>query len=216
MHYELIKVCGMRDPENIRAVEALGVDCIGLIFWPRSPRYVATPPAYLPTKARRVGVFVDADFDFILNHVSDYGLTAIQLHGHESPADVAALRSALTLHCRQSGLPQSRIIKALSVATASDLFATSDFVPFVDAFLFDKRSPLPGGSGQQFDWSLLSDYSGSRPFILSGGIGPCDVERLSTFCHPKLLGIDLNSRFETAPGLKDVEALRRFIAQLRR
>lgn len=211
----LIKVCGMREPENIRAVEALGVDCLGFIFYPSSPRYVAEPPTYLPTKAQRVGVFVDADLNTILDHVGDYGLTAIQLHGHETPAEVDALRSALSLLCRQTDKPRPLIIKALSVASASDLLATSDFVPFVDAFLFDTRTPLPGGSGQQFDWSLLSVYTAPRPFILSGGIGPDDVDRLGAFSHPKLLGIDLNSRFETAPALKDVDALRRFITQLR-
>ncbi len=209
MHYELIKVCGMREPENIRAVEALGVDYIGFIFWPQSSRYVAAPPAYLPTRARRAGVFVDATIDTILNRTADFALDAVQLHGGETADFIMRLRERLVNH------HSSFIIKALTIASAADLAVAKAYAACVDAFLFDTRSTLPGGSGRQFDWHLLSDYDLQTPFMLSGGIGPDDVSRLHLFSHPRCIGIDLNSRFESAPAVKDVASLRTFIREIR-
>lgn len=201
--YSILKVCGMRDPSNIRAVEALGIDWMGFIFWPGSKRYVNTVPAYLPLRARRVGVFVDATLDDILQHVRDYALHLVQLHGHESPDFCRALRAA----CGDS----IALIKAFSVATEQDLEASKEYEPLVDYFLFDTRSTLPGGSGQQFDWSILDAYNGSVPFLLSGGIGPEDASRIRSFRHPRCIGFDLNSRFESAPALKDISLLSRII-----
>lgn len=200
------KVCGMRDPDNIRAVEQLGIDWMGFIFWPGSSRYVSEPPAYLPTQAQRVGVFVDATLEDIRAHVRDYGLQLVQLHGHESPAFCRSLRSV----CGDT----IATIKAFSIATAADLEATQAYEGTVDYFLFDTRSPLPGGSGQQFDWSILDAYDGTTPFLLSGGIGPDDLDRLRAFHHPRLLGFDLNSRFESAPALKDLSLLTPFLKAL--
>lgn len=217
----VVKVCGMREPDNIRAVEQLGADWLGFIFWPRSSRYVGAPPAYLPQHAKRVGVFVDADIDEVLQHVTDYGLNLIQLHGHESPDYIQALRSALQLPpCRSicndsiaahDGL---RIIKALNVATRADLDVTRPYDGLVDYLLFDTKGPSVGGNGTQYDWSILDAYQGTTPFLLSGGIGPDDAERVCAFHHPLLAGIDLNSRFEQSPALKDVSLLRRFLFQL--
>ena len=202
MHDALIKVCGMREAENIREVEALGPDWLGLIFWPRSSRYVAKRPVYLPTNAKRVGVFVDEDIDLVIKTAEDYALDLIQLHGHESPNYAAKLM-------------KWQVIKAFNIATAADFEQTSAYEGIVDYFLFDTKGKAVGGNGEKFDWSVLAYYQGETPFLLSGGIGPDDVERVRHFHHPKCIGIDLNSRFETAPGQKDAEQLRTFIKQVR-
>lgn len=210
-----VKVCGMRDGDNIRAAETLDIDWIGLIFWPRSSRYVATPPTYLPAQARRVGVFVDEDMERVVRRAADYGLDLIQLHGSETAAYCQALRQSLAdfgCYGRQGAI---RIIKAFSIATAADLNAVYDYEGAADYLLFDTKGPSVGGNGTQFDWSVLSHYHGPTPFLLSGGIGPSDADRLRTFNHPQWMGIDLNSRFEQAPGLKDIEKIRTFIQQVR-
>ncbi len=194
----MIKVCGMRNAENIRAVEALGVDWIGFIFWKNSKRYVSGIPEYMPTKSKRVGVFVDAETDDILKHVEDYRLDFVQLHGHESKEDIQRLH----------GL---RLIKAISIGCREDLANYQKYEGLVDYFLFDTKCKTIGGSGEQFDWTVLNDYHGETPFLLSGGIGPDDKQRLSTFHHEQCIGIDLNSRFEIEPGIKDIQKLKHFI-----
>ena len=197
----IIKVCGMRDADNIQALEQLGIDWMGMIFWPQSSRYVAEVPSYLPKQVRRVGVFVDASLEDIRQHASDYQLDLIQLHGKETPAFAEALK------------PLS-VIKAFNIADAEDLKQTKAYEGIVDYFLFDTKGKVVGGNGEKFDWSLLSSYHGETPFLLSGGIGPDDVEAIKSFRHPKCIGIDLNSRFEQAPALKDISKLRNFIKQL--
>ena len=202
----IIKVCGMREPENIRAVEALGIDLMGFIFWPPSSRYVGEKPSYLPRNCRRVGVFVDAALPDILAAVEDFRLDGVQLHGHETPEAIAALKAHI---------PGVRIVKSLAVAGPEDLEQAEAYADVCDAFLFDTKGKLPGGNGRQFDWSVLQRYQGRLPFLLSGGIGPDDAQRIRAFEVPGCIGIDLNSRFETAPGLKDVDALRTFIETVR-
>ena len=204
----IIKVCGMREAENIRAVEQLfTAHCslftawMGFIFWPKSSRYVSQRPAYLPTKCKRVGVFVDEDIESVKRIADDYALDYIQLHGHESSDYCAQLQG---LH----------LIKAISVSSRNDIATYKTYEGLVEYFLFDTKCPSVGGSGQQFDWSVLSAYDGSTPFLLSGGIGPDDAERIKSFHHPQCIGIDLNSRFELAPGLKDVIKLQAFIKEL--
>ena len=204
----LTKVCGMRDAENIRAVERLGINLMGFIFWPHSSRYVSAPPAYLPTACRRVGVFVDATIDDVRQHMTDYSLDYLQLHGQESPEYIRVLRSA----CGDS----IAIIKAFNIATAADLAQTEPYEGLADLFLFDTRGKSVGGNGTKFDWTVLNDYNGTTPFILSGGIGPDDAGRVRAFHHPKCIGIDLNSRFELAPGLKDITVLQKFFTELNR
>ena len=212
MNYALIKVCGMRDAENIREVEklftlhsSLFTFLMGFIFWPKSSRYVSERPAYLPTKCKRVGVFVDEDPETIKKIAEDYALGYIQLHGSESPDYVHALRA-------DGGF--AAVIKAFSIATTEDLEATKPYEGLVDYFLFDTKAQLPGGSGQQFDWRVLANYVGETPFLLSGGIGPDDAERVKAFRHPKCIGIDLNSKFEDEPALKNIQELKTFIDQL--
>lgn len=219
----IIKVCGMRDADNIRAVKESGVDWMGFIFWPDSPRYVqqissraGIIPDYssltdLDTLPKRVGVFVDDMPQNIVTRVVNYQLDIVQLHGNESPVMIDNLRRTLDPDIH----PGIEIMKALSISSAEDLQRYHDYVGHVDYFLFDTKTPLVGGSGKQFDWSVLDGYDGDVPFLLSGGIGPDDVERVKSLSHPKLLGIDLNSRFETAPAMKDVELLRQFVAAVK-
>ena len=191
----------MRDAENIREVEALGIDLMGFIFWPKSSRYVSERPAYLPTNCKRVGVFVDEDIETVKRITEDYALDFIQLHGHESRAYCAQLK----------GL---KLIKAFNIATTEEFKQTEPYTGIVDYFLFDTKGKSVGGNGEKFDWSVLSAYDGETPFLLSGGIGPDDAGRVKTFRHPKCLGIDLNSRFEIAPGLKDINKLKDFLNAL--
>ena len=196
----------MRDAENIREVEQLSIDWMGFIFWPKSSRYVSERPAYLPTKCKRVGVFVDASIEEIMQKVQDYALDAIQLHGHESPDYIHTLRV-------DGGF--AAVIKAFNIATAADLEATKPYEGLADYFLFDTKGKSVGGNGEKFDWSVLEAYTGETPFLLSGGIGPDDAERVIAFHHSKCVGLDLNSKFEVAPALKDINKLREFIKEIR-
>lgn len=192
----------MRDAQNIRDVESLGVDWIGMIFWPKSKRYVAEVPSYLPGHLKKVGVFVDSTLDDILQHISDYQLDIIQLHGQESPDFAQALK------------PHT-IIKAFNIEKADDLLQTEKYEGIADYFLFDTKGKMVGGNGQKFDWSILTAYQGKTPFLLSGGIGPEDIEPVKSFHHPRYVGIDLNSRFESEPGFKDINQLKTFINNIR-
>ena len=199
-----IKVCGMRNALNIHEVEALGIDLMGFIFWPKSSRYVSQKPDYLPSNCKRVGVFVDSSIEDIRQKVHDYGLDIVQLHGHERPGMVHTV-----------SLEGVKVIKAFNIATASDLEQTKAYEGIAHYYLFDTKGKMVGGNGEQFDWSVLTAYKGSTPFLLSGGIGPDDAHRIRDFHHERCIGIDLNSRFELAPALKDVTALKEFIKKIK-
>ena len=209
----IVKVCGMRDAENIREVEKMFKDLstfnsqlstfmMGFIFWPKSKRFVSERPAYLPSQCKRVGVFVDEDIEQVKRIAEEFVLDFIQLHGSESPEYAQQLRDW-------------KVIKASNIATTEDLEATKPYEGIVDYFLFDTKAQLPGGSGEKFDWSVLEAYHGKTPFLLSGGIDPDDAGRVKAFHHPKCIGIDLNSRFELFPAHKDVVALRRFLHEIK-
>ena len=229
----IVKVCGMRDSENIRQVAELGVDWLGFIFWPSSPRYVSmiptnagiipdrgtlAQPSTTDTTPKRVGVFVDEMAQNIITRVVNFQLDMVQFHGHETPTLIRNLRHTLDPDIR----PGIRFIKAISVGCREDVATYKNYADCVDYFLFDTKCKTVGGSGQQFDWSVLDAYDGEQPFLLSGGIDPDDAPRLKEWLtvggNPvaaKCLGIDLNSRFETAPAVKDVQRLRTFLEQLR-
>lgn len=241
----IIKVCGMRDADNIRAVADLGVDLIGFVFCPQSLRFVKMIPsragiipdyseqrlkevavrgsvgnnaeaggygAGLLGRPKRVGVFVNDMPQNIVTRVYNYKLDYIQLHGNEPRETCENLRKTLEPDIK----PDIKIIKTISVAEEADIFQYRQYAEVVDLLLFDTKSKTAGGSGKHFDWSVLETYDGELPFILSGGIGPDDVERVKCFAHPKCVGIDLNSRFETEPGMKDVEKLAVFLKALGR
>jgi phosphoribosylanthranilate isomerase len=151
---------------------------------------------------RKVGVFVDASLDAIRQYVEDYQLDIIQLHGQESPETLKALKPL-------------KLIKAFNIATPEDLQKTVAYEGLADYFLFDTKGKSVGGNGEKFDWSVLDSYQGETPFLLSGGIGSEDAQGIKTFHHPKCIGIDLNSRFETEPGLKDITKLKQFLEAIR-
>ena len=199
----IIKVCGMTEAENIRNVEQLDVDMIGFIFYPKSPRCLCEIPAYLPVRAKRVGVFVNESKETILMYADRFALDYIQLHGNESPGYCRSLRS--------SGL---HLIKAFSISQSKDLATVSDYKGLCDYYLFDAKTSLYGGSGNQFDWNLLHRYSGMTPFLLSGGIDAECAEAVRGFVHSRFAGVDLNSGFETAPAVKDAGKLGKFISKI--
>ena len=220
-----VKVCGMRDGENIRQVSKLGVDYIGMIFWEKSPRNVTMIPSHAgiipdttrlfansetPSCYQRVGVFVDEMAQNIITRVVNFKLDVIQLHGHEEPTLIRNLRSTIAPDLR----PGIQIWKTISVVDRDSIAIYKQYEDYVDAFVFDTKCTCVGGSGKQFDWSVLDGYDGEKPFLLSGGIGPDDAARIRDFKHPKMMGIDLNSRFETEPGMKNVEQLKQFLTQL--
>jgi len=223
----IIKVCGMREPENIRAVNDLGVDLIGMIFYKESPRFVSLVNSHagiIPdrvdetakeslesTNAKFVGVFVDEMPQTVVTNVYNFNLDYVQLHGDESPIYIDNLRLTLDPDIR----PGIKIIKAISVGSADDLQKTSEYEGHADMFLFDTRCPSKGGSGKQFDWEVLKEYKGNTPFLLSGGIGPDDAEQVKAFSHPMCVGIDLNSKFEIEPALKDVDKIKSFIEKIK-
>ena len=212
----------MRDADNIRDISALGVDMIGLIFYPPSPRYVqqfssgaGIIPDYAPDMGKtplRGGVFVDDMPQNIVTRVYNYKLDYIQLHGNEPRETLENLRATIDPDIK----PKIKIIKAISVSSAEDIKKYKEYVGAADLFLFDTKCKTVGGSGELFDWQVLQAYDGDVPFLLSGGIGPDDAERIKNFHHPKCIGIDLNSKFEIEPALKDVEKLKQFLVKVKK
>ncbi len=231
----IIKVCGMRETENIRQVAALGVDMMGFIFWPESQRFVkmisaqagiipdyseerlrkmrnkTQASASAENRPKRVGVFVDEMPQSIVTRVYNYELDFVQLHGNESAVMIENLKRTLIPDIA----PDIKIIKALSIREKDDVKRWREYEGAADMLLFDTKCKTVGGSGEQFDWSVLEAYDGNIPFLLSGGIGPEDAERVLKFSHPQFVGIDLNSRFEISPAVKDVEKLKTFIQTIR-
>ena len=199
----------MRDPANIADVIVLQPDYLGFIFYKGSKRYVAsldeTVTDAIPATIRKTGVFVNAPFEEIAAAVNRYHLSAIQLHGNETAAFIKALRMVF---------PQVEMIKAFGIHDSFDFTLISDYESVVDYFLFDTQTAAHGGSGQQFDWTLLKGYTLNKPYFLSGGIGLDSLEALQQINDPSLYAIDINSKFELAPALKDVAKLTEFKNQL--
>lgn len=202
----IIKVCGMRNPDNMREVARLGIDWMGMIFFSGSPRRIMDneQPAIDICPVKRVGVFVNASQEEMMEMATRYRLDYLQLHGNETPDDCYALQKR-----------GYSLIKAFQIATGADLEQTAAYEGRVDYFLFDTKCSGYGGSGRQFDWSVLEAYRGETPFLLSGGIRPESATAIRSFSHPRLAGIDLNSGFEIEPGLKDVEKLNHFIHDIK-
>lgn len=200
----IVKVCGMRDSENIRQLSGLDIDYMGLIFYPASPRHVAERPAFLPTEScgiKLTGVFVDAPLEEITEKAESYSLAAVQLHGGESPDFCLRVR----------GETGREVIKALHVSSAADIEAGKAYAGCCDFLLLDTACSGYGGSGRRFDWSILDAYDLDVPFLLSGGIDLSCAGSIASIKHPRMAGVDINSRFETAPGIKDMEMIRKFI-----
>ena len=259
----LVKICGMRDPENIRAVASLPIDLMGFIFYEKSSRYVrSTGILPVPANVQRVGVFVNADFDFVLEKIKTHQLHYLQLHGDETPeycrdiqAEIKASRTPTLKGEPPALFPDSeeiKLIKAFRVNADFDFSKTKRYEPYCAYFLFDTKKktnavlpPTPskggdfslrekllalsspplegvggwtapyGGTGEKFNWQLLQQYTGDTPFLLSGGIGAEDAQAVQNFSHPKFAGIDVNSKFELKPALKDVSKIEDFLDVLK-
>ena len=200
---KLIKVCGLVNGDNIRDVEGLNVDMMGFIFYDKSPRFVDVKPSYLPSAAKRVGVFVDADIEYIRQKIVEFSLDVVQLHGDEPP-----------LLCKEVSIMSVEVIKAFQISSRADFGDAMLYQRVCDYLLFDTRTKHRGGSGERFDWHLLESYVGSTPFILSGGLSLDCVADLNLLTHPMLVGYDLNSKFEEYPGFKSLSKLDFFINKL--
>lgn len=205
-----LKVCGMKYHENIKAVAALKPDYLGFIFYENSPRNFEGEISKLPSTIKKVGVFVDASIDFIVEKVKQYDFKAIQLHGNEPETYCQDLKSSLTGHTESV-----EVWKVFSIKDEFDFDRLQPYEGIVDYFLFDTKGKEKGGNGYTFDWSVLKGYPSSTPFILSGGIGLDETEDLLSFRESPeskyLHAIDVNSKFESKPGLKKTEDLEKFI-----
>ena len=204
-----VKICGMREAANLAAIADLTPDYLGFIFYGKSARYMrdTLSPAQvssLSAGSKRVGVFVDASLAEVQEAATTYGLDYVQLHGHETPD-----------YCQQAHELGLRIIKAFAIDSAFDFSQLAAYAPACALFLFDTKGALPGGNGVAFDWQVLQQYHGPVGFLLSGGLGLANLPELLAFEHPYLRGYDFNSHLETAPGVKDADATRELLAQLR-
>lgn len=202
-----IKVCGMRDADNIAAISEMSIDYMGFIFYEKSPRFVVDALPVLENcgkNIQKVGVFVNTTIENIAQKINDFLLQVIQLHGNESAIFIQALKAELKDKSIQ-------IWKAFSIDESFDFSTLTEFVPLVDCFLFDTKTPNYGGSGQKFDWTILEKYQYTTPFFLSGGISPEDKKLIKQLKFKQLYGLDLNSKFEISPALKDIDALKYFL-----
>ena len=199
----------MKYPDNISEVTSLHPDFMGFIFYPNSPRFAGQLDAVsltsLPTSIKKTGVFVNENLENILTAISKYNLDAVQLHGADN--------KKLCRKIRQEA--KTMVIKVFPIMDASNFRVTGDYEAVADYFLFDTKTDLYGGSGQKFNWNILQEYTGNKSFLLSGGIGADDVKALRAIEHPLLAGVDLNSKFELKPGLKNVALLSLFIEELK-
>lgn len=197
-----IKVCGMRNIFNLKELVSLSPDYIGFIFYNKSKRYIGEELDekldFIPAEIKKVGVFVNADKSYIQTTIKNYNLDMIQLHGDEPPELCADLSREI------------QVIKAFGVSKGFDFNSLKDYQSCCSYFLFDTKTDSYGGSGESYDWSLLDDYKLDTHFFLSGGIGELDIDKIKKYSHPFFYAIDLNSKFETEPGLKDIERLKKF------
>lgn len=197
-----LKICGMKYPDNILEVGSLLPDYMGFIFWEKSARYFDGDLPNLPKSIRKVGVFVNESIPIILEKIAKYDLQAIQLHGHESVEFCKDLKSEIDAAIE--------IIKVFSVDDTFDFNVLEPFETVCDYFLFDTKGKLPGGNGTTFDWKVLANYPSSKPFFLSGGIGLDEMDAVNEILKTNLpvYAIDVNSKFEIEPGLKNINHVR--------
>ena len=207
-----IKVCGITEMKQLQQLDGLDIDFAGLIFYKESPRYIGNKISRKELKSadfdlKKVGVFVNPEMIDVLDAIDDYGLDAVQLHGDESPGMCEDLGSEV------------EVIKAFRVTDGADIDKLlSPYDAVCDYYLFDSGGLKEsfGGTGQQFDWSILAKAKIEKPFFLSGGIGVEDATKVKAFTHPDFFGVDINSRFEKSPGLKDMGAVLQFRQALKK
>lgn len=202
-----LKVCGMK--YNIAEIADFQPDYMGFIFYEKSPRHFEGVIPELPKAIKKVGVFVDEDESFIKRISEEYNLDCIQLHGHESPEFCNSIKSI-----------GKQIIKVFSIKNTFDFSVLKDYEAVCDYYLFDTKGKLPGGNGYSFNWSVLEDYNSTKPFFLSGGIGLENTDNIMSFLRRQeskyCCAIDVNSKFEIEPGLKNIKDLERFKNELSR
>lgn len=197
-----LKVCGMRDSDNIRELMEVKPDFMGMIFYPKSSRYVEELPQ-TDLDVATVGVFVNESTEVIQEKSKKFGFEMVQLHGSESVEQVEELKHL-----------GFTVIKVFGVMDQLPLEEMKPYESTVDYFLFDTKTPQHGGSGQKFDWSILESYDLDKPFFLSGGIDLEDLESIKALNIPQLYAVDINSRFEIAPAVKDIQKIKSFKHQL--
>ena len=207
-----IKVCGMTLPGQVNELEEMGVDLAGFIFYPRSPRYILdkiSPEQMKKIGGRiaKVGVFVNMSYEELMRIVDHYRLDMVQLHGDETPVFCEKVANYVT------------VIKAFRIAENDPMeWMLRSFQDNTDMFMFDTLGSGYGGTGKKFDWQMLKGLSIDKLFFLSGGIEPGDEEKLLAFANKpeaaKLFAIDVNSKFETEPGIKDMERIKQFVSRL--
>lgn len=202
-----IKVCGMKQAANIAAVADLHPDYLGFIFYEQSPRYVSEVSAelikYVPNDIKTVGVFVNEDLEKVKALVFKHQLKAVQLHGKENVA-----------YCQEMRKTGVEVIKAFGIHPDFDFSLLEAYENAVDYFLFDTQTPVHGGSGKVFDWTLLKNYQSEKPYFLSGGIDLNHAEQIKVIKDERLYAIDVNSKFELMPGFKDVDKLKEFFKSI--
>ena len=199
-----LKVCGMKINDNIKEVAKLLPDFMGFIFWPKTKRFFSEKEISIPNHVKKVGVFVNQDLDLIKKNVKKFGLDFVQLHGNENQEFCSEVNS---------------FCKVIKVFHLSENFNFEKLIPYeklCEYYLFDTKSEKYGGSGQKFNWSVLKNYSSSKGFFLSGGIDISDVNRIIELKKMKLpiFGIDVNSKFEIRPGLKNKTKIEKLINKL--
>ncbi|MCM4153880.1 phosphoribosylanthranilate isomerase [Arenibacter sp. N53] len=208
-----LKVCGMN--LNTLEVAALSPDYLGFIFWKPSKRFFEGNIPQLPPTIKKVGVFVDATIEEVLKNIETFGLDAVQLHGKESPEFCRNLKRLNNDRTKAPGAANLKIIKVFSIKDDFDFGVLTPYEEVCDYYLFDTKGKLPGGNGYTFSWEVLKNYPSTKPYFLSGGIGLDEIEKIkqfqhrpeSKYCH----AIDVNSKFELEPGLKDIDKLKKFI-----
>ena len=198
-----IKVCGMTQKVQIEILDQeTNIDFLGFIFYENSPRFYNTKPTTVFNK-KKVGVFVNANEEFIYKTAENHQLEFLQLHGSESPEV-----------CERLG-EKFKTIKAVGIHSKNDFLELKSYENKIDYFLFDTKTSKHGGSGEKFNWDLLEEYSLNTPFFLSGGISIEDLEKIKEIKHPKIYGVDINSKFEIAPCIKNLEKVKTFIDRLK-
>jgi len=205
-----VKVCGLKDPGNVRKITALDIDYAGFIFYPASKRYVGKKPeaglfSCVPSGIKKTGVFVNEDMENVLKISRMYGLDIVQLHGNESIE-----------YCRELKNNGLTVIKVFHIKNEIDQDAVNSYSDVCDYFLFDTAADSYGGVGEKFNWDVLKKGKFKRPFFLGGGIGPEDFNELKRIKNEMFYAVDINSRFETSPGIKDYEKIRFFVDHLKK
>ncbi|QIL42686.1 phosphoribosylanthranilate isomerase [Pedobacter sp. HDW13] len=199
----------MRLAANIAAVAELQPDYLGFIFYDKSPRLISDVSAelikYIPAEIKTIGVFVNEDIEKVKEKVSTFKLKAVQLHGNESPEYCAGLKA---------GFPDVEVIKAFGIDEDFDFAVLAAYLDVADYFLFDTKTKAHGGSGKTFNWSVLDRYTYNKPYFLSGGIDLEHATAIKNISDDRLYALDINSRFETEPGLKDAVKIKEFIKEM--